>query len=62
MHPFFKDLIEKTIIKFNREHCNSIRRKEELLLCLYKESLLSEKDWVVIKLMEKVLINFKEAL
>jgi hypothetical protein len=31
-------------------------------LCLCEESLLSEKDWKVIELMDKVLVDFEEAL
>jgi hypothetical protein len=62
LRPFLEDLIEKTTIEFNRERRNGVRRREELPLCLQKESLLSEKDWVVIELMEKVLTDFEEAL
>ncbi|KID83593.1 hypothetical protein MGU_09155 [Metarhizium guizhouense ARSEF 977] len=62
LRPFLKDLVEKTTIKFNRERRKGTRRKEELLLCLREESLLSKKDWTVIELIEKVLIDFEEAL
>ena len=62
LRPFLEDLAEKITIEFNRERRNGTRRKEELPLCLREESLLSEKDWTVIKLMERVLIDFEEAL
>lgn len=62
LRPFLEDLVEKTTIEFNRERRNGMRRKEELPLCLHEESLLSEKDWVVVELMEKVLVDFEEAL
>jgi hypothetical protein len=62
LRPFLEDLVEKTTIEFSRERRNGTRRKEELPLCLREESLLSEKDWAVIALMEKVLIDFEEAL
>ena len=62
LRPFLEDLAEKTTIEYNRERRNGTRRKEELPLCLREESLLSEKDWTVIELMERVLIDFEEAL
>jgi hypothetical protein len=62
LRPYLEDLVEKTAIEFNRERRNGTRRKEELPLCLREESLLSEKDWAVIELMEKVLVDFEEAL
>ncbi|PWI64602.1 hypothetical protein PCL_09496 [Purpureocillium lilacinum] len=62
LRPFLEDLVEKTTIEFNRERRNGMRRKEEMPLCLREESLLSEKDWMVIELMEKVLVDFEEAL
>lgn len=62
LRPFLEDLVEKAMLEFNRERRNGARRKEEMLLCLREESLLSEKDWKVIEPMEKVLIDFEEAL
>ncbi|KAM3539812.1 hypothetical protein ARSEF1564_007253 [Beauveria bassiana] len=59
---FLDDLVEKTMIEVNRERRNCIRKKEELPLCLREESLLNEKDWAVIELLEKVLVDFEEAL
>ncbi|ODA82752.1 hypothetical protein RJ55_01261 [Drechmeria coniospora] len=62
LRSFLDDLVEKVTIEFNRERRNGVRRKEEMPLCLREESLLSEKDWKVIELMEKVLVDFEEAL
>jgi hypothetical protein len=59
LRPF---LIEKVTLEFNKECRNRIRRKREIPLCLYEESLLSEKDCKVIQLMDKVLVDLEEAL
>ena len=61
LRPFLEDVIEKTMIEFNRERRSSTRRKEELPFCLREDRLLSEKDWEVIESMEKFLIDFEEA-
>ncbi|KAM0664433.1 hypothetical protein ACQRIU_007015 [Beauveria bassiana] len=62
LRSFLDDLVEKTMIEVNRERRNGIRKKEELPLCLREESLLNEKDWAVSELLEKVLVDFEEAL
>jgi hypothetical protein len=62
LRPFLEDLIEKVTLEFNKECRNGIKRKGEIPLCLCEESLLSENDWKVIELMDKVLVNFEEAL
>ncbi|OBS15938.1 hypothetical protein FPOA_27990 [Fusarium poae] len=62
LRPFLEDLVEKVTLEFNKECCNGARRREEIPLCLREESLLGEKDWKVIELMDKVLLDFEEAL
>jgi hypothetical protein len=62
LRPFLEDLVEKTTIEFNGESRNNMRRKEGMPSCLCEESVLSEKDCMVIELMEKVLVDFEEAL
>jgi hypothetical protein len=62
LRPFLEDLVEKATVEFNRERRNGVRRKEEMPLCLREESLLNENDWGVIELMDKVLVDFEEAL
>ena len=62
LRPFLEDLVEKVAIEANRERRNGLRSKEEMPLCLREESLLSEKDWQVIELTDKVLVDFEEAL
>ncbi|KAM0742755.1 hypothetical protein ACQRIT_002932 [Beauveria bassiana] len=62
LRSFLDDLVEKTMIEVNRERRNGIRKKEELPLCLREESLSNERDWAVIELLEKVLVDFEEAL
>jgi hypothetical protein len=59
---FLEDLVEKVTLKFNKECRNRAKRREEIPLCLREESLLREKDWKVIELMDKVLLDFEEAL
>ncbi|KAF6513037.1 hypothetical protein HZS61_007977 [Fusarium oxysporum f. sp. conglutinans] len=62
LRPFLEDLVEKVTLEFNKECRNGARRREEIPLCLREESLLGEKDWKVIELMDKVLLDFEEAL
>ena len=62
LRPFLEDLVEKVAIEANRERRNGLRSKEEMPLCLREESLLSEKDWQVIELTDKVLVDFEKAL
>lgn len=62
LRPFLEDLVEKVTLEFNKECRNGTKYKGELPLCLREESLLSEKDWKVIELMDKVLVDFEEAL
>ncbi|KAF5249448.1 hypothetical protein FOXYS1_15022, partial [Fusarium oxysporum] len=62
LRPFLEDLVEKVTLEFNKECRNGARCREEIPLCLLEESLLGEKDWEVIELMDKVLLDFEEAL
>jgi hypothetical protein len=62
LRPFLEDLVEKVTLEFNKECRNKARRREEIPLCLWEESLLGEKEWKVIELMDKVLLDFEEAL
>ncbi|OAQ57863.1 restless-like transposase [Pochonia chlamydosporia 170] len=62
LRPFLEDLVEKVTLEFRKGCRNGVRRREEIPLCLREESLLSEKDWKVIELMDKVLLDFEEAL
>lgn len=41
--PFFKDVIKKVSVKFNKERLSGVRREEEIP-CLCEESLLNEND------------------
>jgi hypothetical protein len=54
--------VEKVMLDFSKECRNGVRKREEMPLCLREESLLSEKDWKVIELMDKMLVNFEESL
>ncbi|KEY73851.1 hypothetical protein S7711_10131 [Stachybotrys chartarum IBT 7711] len=62
LRPFLEDLVEKATVEFNRERRNGVRKKEEMPLCLREESLLNGNNWGVIELMDKVLVDFEEAL
>ncbi|KAJ6436172.1 Gag-Pol polyprotein [Purpureocillium lavendulum] len=55
-------IVEKVTLEFNKECRNGTKHKGDLPLCLRDENLLSEKDWKVIELMDKVLVDFEEAL
>jgi hypothetical protein len=62
LQPFLEDLLEKVTLEFNKGCRSGTRRREEMPFCLREESLLGEKDWKVIELMDKVLLDFEEAL
>jgi hypothetical protein len=59
---FLEDRIERVTLEFNIECHKGIKRKGEIPLCLCEESLLSEKDWKVTELMDKLLVDFEKAL
>ncbi|KAM4063352.1 restless-like transposase [Hirsutella rhossiliensis] len=62
LRPFLEDLIEKVTLEFRKKCRNGMRRAKEMPLCLREESLLSDNDWKVIELMDRVLVDFEEAL
>ncbi|KAM4067718.1 restless-like transposase [Hirsutella rhossiliensis] len=49
-------------LEFRKKCRNGMRRAKEMPLCLREESLLSDNDWKVIELMDRVLVDFEEAL
>lgn len=62
LRPFLEDLVEKATIEFGRQRRSGVSRKEEMPLCAREESILGENDWKVIELMDRVLVDFEEAL
>ncbi|KAJ6436893.1 restless-like transposase [Purpureocillium lavendulum] len=53
LRPFLEEMAENVTLEFNKGCRNWARRREQMPLCLREESLLSEKDWKVVELMDK---------